>query len=257
MKKVFQLSILLVFLSACSNNEVTKVSDTTEKSNVISSQTKQSTRESSIASSTVSSAKEMQFDAGTLLTAVEQNDLTLVKDIVSSKSYNINEQNEKGETPLLIATHNNQVDIAKVLIDAGADVNKQDSIEDSAYLYAAAQGKTEILSYILQHATPNQTVYNRFGGNAIIPAAEKGHLENVKLLLKDGKVDINHQNDYGYTALIEAVALRDGSKVYQQIVSELLKNGADKTLKDNSGRTAEDYASQLGYETILKLLKQY
>lgn len=253
MKKVFQLSILLVFLSACSNNEVTKVSDITEQTQISSSQ---STTQK-IENSTSLSETTVRYESGSLLNAVETKDLTQVKEIVSSENYQINEQNEKGETPLLIATHNNDVDIAKVLIDAGADVNKQDNIEDSAYLYAAAQGKTEILAYIIENTTPNQSIYNRFGGNAIIPAAEKGHLDNVKLLLQDGKVDINHQNNYGYTALIEAVALRDGSKVYQEIVSELLKNGADKTLKDNSGRTAEDYASQLGYETILKLLQQY
>ncbi|WP_462258578.1 hypothetical protein [Vagococcus teuberi] len=47
----------------------------------------------------------------------------------------------------------------------------------------------------MQHATSNQIVYNRFGGNVIISVAEKGHLENVKLLLKYGKMEINHQND--------------------------------------------------------------
>lgn len=96
---------------------------------------------------------------------------------------------------------------------------------------------------------------NRFGGNALIPAAEKGHLETVKLLLADGHVTINHQNNYGYTALIEAVTLRDGSKVYQDIVSELLKYGANPDITDNYGKSAKDYANELGYGTISKLLK--
>lgn len=45
-------------------------------------------------------------------------------------------------------------------------------------------------------------------------------------------MNVNHQNDYGYTALIEAVALRDGSQVYQDIVAELLKHGADPNIVD-------------------------
>lgn len=77
----------------------------------------------------------------------------------------------------------------------------------------------------------------------------------MKLLLEDGTVDINHQNNYGYTALIEAIALTDGSKVYQDIVAELLKYGADKNLKDNYGKTATDYARELGYGNILKMLE--
>ncbi|MEG0256100.1 ankyrin repeat domain-containing protein [Vagococcus sp.] len=197
----------------------------------------------------------MSFEMGSLLQAVEEGKEKEVKEILKDKEYDLNEVNEKKESSLLIATHNNQVEIAKVLIDHGADINLQDEIQDSPYLYAGAQGKTEILAYMLKHATPNQTSVNRFGGNALIPAAEKGHLANVKLLLEDGRVDIDHQNNYGYTALIEAVALRDGSKVYQDIVAELLNYNADVTLKDNNGKTATDYARALGYNNMLNQLE--
>ena len=73
----------------------------------------------------------------------------------------------------MIATHLNQLDIAKTLIDHGADINQQDGIQDSPYLYASAQGKTEILDYMLKNGKPDQQIVNRFGGNALIPAAEK------------------------------------------------------------------------------------
>ncbi len=115
----------------------------------------------------------------------------------------VNEINDKKKTPLLIATHENDVEIAKLLIDAGANINQQDAIQDSAYLYVGAQVKTEILRYMMEHAKPNQQVRNRFCGNALTLAAEKGHLDNVHLLLTDEQVDIDHQNYYGYTALIE------------------------------------------------------
>lgn len=200
---------------------------------------------------------EEEFKPGALITAVEKNDLTTIKAILKSKSYSIDETNSKGETPLLIATHKNFIDGAKLLVTAGADVNKQDDIQDSPYLYAGAQGKTEILTYIIENASPNEKVYNRFGGNALIPAAEKGHLENVKVLLKDGKVAIDHQNNFDYTALIEAVALTDGSKVYQDIVKELLAYDANIELRDASGKTALDYALELNYEEIASLLKNH
>lgn len=76
------------------------------------------------------------------------------------------------------------------------------------------------------------------------------------MLLADGNVNINHQNNYGYTALIEAVALRDGSQVYQDIVSELLKHGADPDIKDNYGKSAKDYAHELGYGNMSKMLQE-
>lgn len=200
--------------------------------------------------------KHMKQQSGELIQAVENNDLERMREIIQDSSYPINETNAKGETPLLIAAHENYIEAAKLLIKAGADINQQDTIQDSAYLYAGAQGKTEILKYMLEHAEPNQAIVNRFGGNALIPAAEKGHLDNVKLLLTDGKVDIDHQNKFGYTALIEAVALTDGSVVYQQIVQELLAHNANKILRDHYGKTALDYAREKGYTEMINMLEE-
>ncbi|AMA63885.1 ankyrin repeat domain-containing protein [Kurthia sp. YJT4] len=198
--------------------------------------------------------EEQQVQKGELLQAVEEKDVQKVKEILARSNATINETNDKKETPLLIATHENDIEIAKLLIDAGADINQQDAIQDSAYLYAGAQGKTEILRYMMEHTKPNQQVRNRFGGNALIPAAEKGHLDNVRLLLTDEQVDIDHQNDYGYTALIEAVALTDGSKVYQEIVQELMDAGVNQNLRDRYGKTALDYAKEQGYRKMIEIL---
>ncbi|MFW7360450.1 ankyrin repeat domain-containing protein [Vagococcus fluvialis] len=249
MKKIVLVLSLGLFLTGC-EKAPSKIKDETKESSVtqVSSTSETSTPKEE--------TKEMEvFEAGSLIQAVMNNDIEFTKRILEDKTYNINEVNQQNESALLIATHNNFVEIAKVLIDHGADVNQQDNIQDSPYLYAGAQGKTEILAYMLKNSQPNQQIYNRFGGNTIIPAAEKGHLDTVKLLLEDGTVDINHQNNYGYTALIEAIALTDGSKVYQDIVAELLKYGADKNLKDNYGKTATDYARELGYGNILKMLE--
>ena len=249
MKKIVLVLSLGLFLTGC-EKAPSKIKDETKESSVtqVSSTSETSTQKEE--------TKEMEvFEAGSLIQAVMNNDIEFTKRILEDKTYNINEVNQQNESALLIAAHNNFVEIAKVLIDHGADVNQQDNIQDSLYLYAGAQGKTEILAYMLKNSQPNQQIYNRFGGNTIIPAAEKGHLDTVKLLLEDGTVDINHQNNYGYTALIEAIALTDGSKVYQDIVAELLKYGADKNLKDNYGKTATDYARELGYGNILKMLE--
>ena len=198
----------------------------------------------------------MKPHLGKLILAVENSEVKKVQEILQDPSYPINETNTKKETPLLIATHGNHIEIAKLLIDAGADINQQDGIQDSAYLYAGAQGKTEILRYMMEHAKPNQTIVNRYGGNALIPGAEKGHVNNVKLLLKDGHVNIDHQNNFGYTALIEAVALTNGSEIYQQIVQELVAFNANKELRDNAGKTALDYAKEKDYTAMIELLEE-
>ena len=53
----------------------------------------------------------------------------------------------------------------------------------------------------------------------------------MRELLKT-KIDVDHVNGLGWTALLEAVILGDGSKRYQQIVDLLVKGGANVNLAD-------------------------
>jgi hypothetical protein len=50
---------------------------------------------------------------------------------------------------------------------------------------------------------------NRYGGTALIPACHYGHVETVRLLLGTA-IDVDHVNNLGWTALLEAVILGDG-----------------------------------------------
>ena len=44
----------------------------------------------------------------------------------------------------------------------------------------------------------------------MIPASERGHVEVVRYLLEETDVDVDHVNNLGWTALLEAVILGDG-----------------------------------------------
>ena len=65
---------------------------------------------------------------------------------------------------------------------------------------------------------------------------------------------MDHQNNFGYTALIEAIALTDGSKVYQDIVRELLNAKANSGLVDKYRKTALDYAKEKNYYDMIEVL---
>ena len=45
--------------------------------------------------------------------------------------------------------------------------------------------------------------------------------------------------------------------IYQEIVQVLLDNGANKELRDNYGKTAEDYARELGLFTTIDPIDHY
>jgi ankyrin repeat protein len=150
----------------------------------------------------------------------------------------IEARNDKGETALLVATHADNVEAAAALIAAGADVNAKDGIE----------GHLEILRLTLAHGADLKSI-NRYGGTALIPAAERGHVETVHTLI-DAGIDVDHINRLGWTALLEAIILADGGQRHQEIVDLLIKAEADVDLPDFDGTTPLQHARSRGFKEI-------
>jgi len=124
---------------------------------------------------------------------------------------------------------------------------------DSPFLFAGANGQTELVKLFLKNGA-RFDVFNRYNGTALIPACERGHVETVKVLANTEGFPINHVNRLGWTALMEAVILGDGSLKYQQIV-QILKDKEAKDIADNDGITALEHAKSLGYKEIVKILE--
>ena len=88
----------------------------------------------------------------------------------------------------------------------------------------------------------------------LISAAERGHGEVVEELLTHTDVDVNHINNLGWTALLEAVVLSDGGPRHQQIVQLLIDHAADVTIADKDGVTPLQHAHKLGFAEIARML---
>ena len=165
----------------------------------------------------------------------------------------LNAQDSNGRTALMIATYNNDVKTAKVLIDAGADVNIQDHMKNSPFLYAGAEGFIDILKLTIK-AGADPTITNRYGGTALIPASEHGYVNVVKELLINTDIDVNHVNNLGWTALLEAIILNNGNQIQQQTVQILIDHGADVNLTDNENVSPLQHAREKGFKEIEAIL---
>ncbi len=154
---------------------------------------------------------------------------------------------------LIEATARNDVEAARRLIAAGANVNAQDENRDSAFLLAGARGRLEILKLTLAAGADLKST-NRYGGTALIPACHYGHIETVRELLKT-TIDVNHVNRLGWTALLEAVILGGGGPVHVEIARLLVARGADVNLADNQGTTPLAHARQRGYRDLAAVLE--
>jgi ankyrin repeat protein len=162
-------------------------------------------------------------------------------------------QGDDGRTAVMAATVGNHVDTVAALIDAEADVDIRDARLDNPFLYAGAEGLLDILRLVIA-AGADPSLTNRFGGTALIPASERGHVEVVRELLEHSDVDVDHVNNLGWTALLEAIILSDGGPRHQQIVQLLVDHGADISIADKDGVTPLEHARSRGYTEIERIL---
>ena len=164
----------------------------------------------------------------------------------------IDSRDSHGRTALLIAATEDYVDAARALVERGADVNALDDRHDTPWLVTGVTGSVAMAEVLLT-AEPDLTIRNRYGGISVIPASERGHVDYVRRVVQTD-IDVNHVNDLGWTALLEAVILGDGSEPYQQIVSILLDAGADRSIGDHDGVTPLQHAQSKGQAEVAATL---
>jgi len=207
----------------------------------------------SVNAKTVKNQNMEIINQSSIIKAVEQNQLEEVEKALKN-GIDVNTQNHEKKSLLLIATHKGNFEMAKLLVSYGANVNLQDEISDSPFLYAGASGKTAFVKLFLQNGA-RFDVFNRYNGSALIPACERGYVETVKLLANTKDFPIDHVNRLGWTALMEAVILGNGSKKYQEVVQILVDAGCNINIPDKDGVTPLQHAEAMGFTEIAAILK--
>jgi uncharacterized protein len=187
-----------------------------------------------------------------LLDAAERGDATAAALAIRAEA-NLEARDQSGRTPLLLAATKDRLAVARLLVYLGADPDALDDRHDTPWLVTGVTGSVDMLEVLLP-ARPDLKIRNRFGGTSLIPASERGHVDYVRRVVRTS-VDVNHVNDLGWTALLEAVILGDGSKRYQQIVTILISAGADPQIADRGGVTALQHATRLGHDEVARILR--
>ena len=157
-------------------------------------------------------------------------------------------------TPLLLAAAHDHVDVARLLVALGAEPVALDDRHDTPWLVTGVTGSVPMLEAVLP-ADPDLTTRNRYGGISVVPASERGHVDYVRRVVRT-PIDVNHLNDLGWSALLEAVILGGGSEPYRNIVRILLDAGADPSIADGEGVTALEHAERRGHEEIARMLRR-
>ncbi|XVQ13292.1 ankyrin repeat domain-containing protein [Spirillospora sp. CA-255316] len=187
-----------------------------------------------------------------LLTAAARGDAAGVRDALQGGTAP-EARDSRGRTALLLAAAADHVEAAEVLVRAGADPNARDHQRDTPFLVTGRTGSVPMLRALLP-ARPDLALTDRDGAVALIPACGRGHAGYVREVLAAG-IAVDHVSRLGWTGLLEAIVLGDGSRPYREIVGLLIEAGADVNLADGEGVSPLRHALDKGHREIAALLR--
>jgi len=120
-------------------------------------------------------------------------------------------------TCLMIAASNGHLDICRLLIDKGVQMEAKDSNGNTPLHFAAANGHLEIVRLLCDHGADVEA-RNKWGMRPLHWAAYRGHISIVKELIEVKNVEINARDTGGRTALSLARQL-DNDDIAASLVS--------------------------------------
>lgn len=187
--------------------------------------------------------------ASPLLIAAFSGHLAIVK-LLLDKGAKVDSKNEYGGTALWHAMVEGHKAVVELLLEKGANIDSKDINEQTPLMAAAIHGDASMVMFLLEKGADINTK-DRNRRTSLWLASKKPDAAIVKLLLEKGAHVDPQDDDEGKTPLMWA-AMRGK----ESLVSLLLQNGANCTIKDNNGRTPLSWAEEKGYKTIVQMLKR-
>jgi ankyrin repeat protein len=190
---------------------------------------------------------------GALHAAASAGDATAIERLIASDEADLEGRDGHGRTALMVAAHGRHHGAARALITAGAKLGALDRERYDVLTIAGVNGDVEMVALALAAGADATLVTSPYDGTALIAAAHLGHVEVVRALIK-AKAPLDHVNNLGWTALIEAIVLGDGGARHGEIVRLLIAAGADPDLADQRGARPLALARQRGHGNIATIL---
>ncbi len=177
---------------------------------------------------------ERTADEIALIDVSIKGDTAAVKTLLD-RGVNANTKDPDGRTPLTEAAYYGYTEIARLLLDHGADVFAKKIHGETVSDMAA--GHKDIAAMIKREMD-------------LLEASERGDVQAVKDLLDKGAHANVHDPD-GRTPLTEAVWNNNS-----ELVKLLLERGANPNAKKNDGATPLGIAKGKGFKEIVEMLKK-
>lgn len=198
------------------------------------------------------SAAELAAYRG-LHAAAAAGDAATIRQLAASGA-DLDGRDGNGRTPLHVAAFEGRAETVRILIAAGAKPGLLDDQRYDAVTIAAVRNDVPVVKALLSAGASAKLITSRYDGTALIAAAHLGHDGVVRDLIKAG-APLDHVNNLGWTALMEAVVLGDGGLRHVETARALLAAGADRKIADKQGITPLQHAKARGYRAMAEVLE--
>ncbi|QPC70356.1 hypothetical protein HYE68_001108 [Fusarium pseudograminearum] len=191
-----------------------------------------------------------------LIKAVRQNAIEMASLLLEHKA-NAEAADDEGNRPLHLAAERNFGQMTQLLIEKGADIESRTDPKAKVHPYrkegltpllvAARSGRVETFHVLIDHGANPKASSSGYTGVYMATIGLNKSL--IRFFVQNG-VSVDARTTHGEnTALIRAA--RDG---LPQVVSLLIKLGADVNASNNIGWTPLHFAAETGYEDVVKIL---
>jgi ankyrin repeat protein len=160
-----------------------------------------------------------------------------------------------GRTALHVAVHAGNRETVAALLDLSADPNALDAQRYDAITIAGVRGDADLVRLLVARGANPAAVTSPYQGTALIASGHRGHVEVVRTLIA-AKAPLDHVNNLGWTALLEAIILGDGGAAHTEIVRLLVVAGADVNRADRDGVRPLAHARRRAYREMSTILER-
>jgi ankyrin repeat protein len=207
----------------------------------------------SLSAQTPPTERELRIYAG-LHDAAARGDVAEIEKLIA-EGEKPDIQDASSRTPLHVAVFRHHHEAARALLRLGANPNALDAQRYDIVTIAAVDNDLDMLKIALDGGASARNITSPYNGTALIAAAHRGNVDVVKALIA-ATAPLNHVNNLGWTALLEAVVLGNGSAKYFAIVEALIEARCDLDLPDRNGTTALGHARNRAYSQIARILER-
>ncbi|XP_040920959.1 ankyrin repeat domain-containing protein 6b [Toxotes jaculatrix] len=152
-----------------------------------------------------------------------------------------------GRSPLHLAAYKGHIEVVRILLKAGCDLDIQDDGEQTALHRAAMVGNSDVISALIQEGCALDR-QDKDGNTALHEVSWHGFSQSVKLLVKAG-ANVHAKNKAGNTAL--HLACQNG---HTQSSKVLLLGGSRPDSKNHGGDTCLHVAARYNHVAMIRIL---